>query len=109
MNHLHSTPQAEKLFNELKRLGVNAEYEYSDGHKHVDIAILDAQIYIEVDGMHHFLDPDQIARDFGRSHYSEIDNFHTIHIPNLIIEKYCFGVAKAISELVRKRTQKPLV
>ena len=97
------TDQARELYELLKQGGINAESEYSDGHKHVDIAIRDAHIYIEVDGLHHFTDPAHIEADFKRSHYSDKGNFDTIHIPNLIIEHHLQEVADAIIQVVNKR------
>jgi len=97
------TDQARELYELLKQRGINAESEYSDGHKHVDIAIRDAHIFIEVDGLQHFTDPEQIESDFKRTHFSEGDDFDTIHVPNLIIEKHLQEVADAIVEVVKKR------
>lgn len=97
------TEHTTELFNELRKLGINAVLEYNDGHKHIDIAILDARIFIEVDGLHHYTDADQIERDFKRNHFSDGDDFDTIHIPNLIIEHHRLAVARAIEKIVKKR------
>ena len=107
-NKHFSTPQTKELFELLKKGGVNAILEYWDGHKTIDIAIPDAHIFIEVDGLQHFTDPDQIIRDFKRTHFSEGDDFNTIHIPNLIIEKYLQEVADAIIKVAAKRTNKTI-
>ena len=97
------TEHTTELFNELKKLGVNAILEYNDGHKHIDIAILDARIFIEVDGLNHYTNAEQIERDFKRNHYSDGDDFDTIHIPNLVIEHHRVAIARAIEKIVRKR------
>ena len=97
------TPQTRELFNSLITRGIKAELEYSDGHKHVDIAILDARIYIEVDGLQHFTNPDEIERDFKRNHYSDGDDFDTFHISNFVLEHHLEKIADAIAVLVKRR------
>jgi hypothetical protein len=44
------TKYAIRLSNALKKEGIDHELEHWDGHKHVDIAILWAKVYIEVIG-----------------------------------------------------------
>jgi len=100
------TPQSRELYELLKSGGVNAILEYWDGHKTIDIAIPNAHIFIEVDGSQHFIDPEQIERDFKRAHFSGGDDFDTIHIPNIIIRKYLHEVADAIIKVVTNRTTK---
>ena len=95
--------QAKELFDELIKEGIFAELEYWDGHKHVDIRIPDACLYIEVDGMHHFTQPKQIASDFMRDHYSDEDGYSTLRIPNQVVEEHMDQVTKAVSEIVLKR------
>ena len=60
------TEQTRQLHRALGERGVKAELEYFDGHKHVDIAILSARMFIEVDGLQHFTDPVHIEKDFKR-------------------------------------------
>ena len=98
------TEQAKLLYDALIKKGINAESEYYDGHKKVDIMIPSANIVIEVDGPRHFTDPEQIEADFKRSHYSDLKKkFDTIHIPNLVVEKHLDDIVSAIVEIVRKR------
>lgn len=96
------TEQAQKLHSELTNSGIDSELEYWDGHKHVDICIPGSKIYIEVDGSQHLTSPDQIARDFMRDHYSDVDGFNTLHIPNDVIDNDLTKVVKAITKLVHK-------
>ena len=103
MTKLYSTEQVNKLNKALQDNGIETVLEFSDGHKHVDIAILNAKIFIEIDGLHHYTNPKQIEADFKRNHFSDGDDFDTIHIPNIIIEHHCDAVAKAIAEMVKKR------
>jgi very-short-patch-repair endonuclease len=98
------TEQAKRLNNALRTRGLDTEPEFWDGHKHIDIAIPSAHIYIEVDGNKHYTDADQIERDFKRNHYSDGDDFDTIHIPNLIILDHCEEVADAIASVAFRRT-----
>lgn len=50
--------------------GLKTTLEYDDGHKHVDITLLNEHIFIEADGLHHFTDPLQIERDLKREQNS---------------------------------------
>jgi very-short-patch-repair endonuclease len=97
------TKQTRALYEALNKRGIQGELEYWDGHKHVDIAILKAGIFIEIDGLQHFTDPKEIERDFKRNHFSEGDDFNTIHIPNIIIDKFLNKVVGAIVEVVNRR------
>ena len=96
------TEQSEKLHSALVEAGVEAHLEHWDGHKHVDICIPESKIYIEVDGAQHLTNPSQIARDFMRDHYSDIDGFNTLHIPNEVVDNDLSRVVKAIVKLVNK-------
>ena len=91
------------LFDALKIEGVYAELEYWDGHKHVDIRIPDAYLYIEVDGLHHFTQPKQIARDFLRDNHSSQDGYDTLRVPNAVVEAHLDKVVSAIVDIVAQR------
>ncbi len=95
-----SSKHSKLLFDALISRGVNASLEYNDGHKTVDIAVLDAKLFIEVDGLQHFTNPEQIMRDFKRSHYSDGDDFRTFYVTNQIIEKYLDQVADALAKVI---------
>jgi len=94
------------LYDALTKRGIVAELEYSDGHKTVDIAILQPKIYIEVDGLHHFTDPVQIMRDFQRYHFSDGDDFNTFRVTNHIVENYLDEVVEALVKVVEIKSQK---
>lgn len=94
------------LNNELLKRGINTELEFWDGHKHIDIAILSARLYIEIDGKDHFTNPGCIERDFKRTHYSDKKNFNTFHIPNIFIKYHCVALANGIEKLVKIREMK---
>lgn len=99
------TEQAKRLHDALRKQGVNAELEHSDGHKTVDLCIKDARFYIEVDGLHHLTHADQIIRDLERDHYSDDEGFSTLHIPNAIFknEQIFESIVEAITAAVKKR------
>lgn len=105
MNKKYITPQAKALHEALAKLGVTSILEYSDGHKHVDIGIPDAKLYIEVDGLKHFIDPKQIIADFKRAHYSNQDNFVTFYVTNQLIDKFLDEIADAVAEVVKERIE----
>lgn len=95
------TPHEQKLFNALKARGVDVKPLYDDGHKTVDMAVLPAKLYIEVDNLDHFTKSDQILRDLKRGHFSDGDDFRTFYVTNQIIDNYCEEVANALAEAVK--------
>lgn len=99
-----NTSRKETLVNK----GVKAILQYPDGHKTVDIAVLDSHLYIEVDGIKHFINPKQIESDFRRSHFSDGDDFSTFYVTNQIImnDKYFNKVVDALVQVINKRSNK---
>lgn len=94
------TKEALILNKALNDAGIETELEYSDGHKHIDIYIPKGKIYIEVDGLRHYTDANQIISDFERDHYSDDDGFHTLRIPNEIIETQADSIADALKKIL---------
>lgn len=80
--HKQPTKEENLLKKELEDLGVRVLSQVSDGYKHIDLAIPDAKINIEVDGPKHWTNADQIVSDLERSHGSDDLGYHTIHISN---------------------------
>lgn len=80
-----STFEAITLYFELKQRGVPAELEKFDGFKHIDIAIPEAKINIEVDGGHHNYSYEQAMADLKRTYHSFRKGFYTVRIPNVLI------------------------
>lgn len=101
----HSTKTATLLKEALEKLGVRVLTEVSDGFKHIDLAIPDSRINIEVDGNQHLTDPYQILKDLNRTHYSEKLGYSTIHIPNEEIYSNLGGIASAIAEAAKIREE----
>ena len=97
--------QAKMLYDALCKKGITAQLEYSDGHKTVDIAILNPRIYIEVDGIQHFTNPEQIMRDFKRYHFSDGDDFSTFYVTNQIIDHYLDEVVNALVKVVEMKSE----
>jgi very-short-patch-repair endonuclease len=104
MNHQKTvTPQAIKLSNALKDLDVKHKLEYSDGYKHVDIAIESAKLYLELDGTKHGFSPKQMSIDDERDRYSHRGGYDTKRIPNAWVDKNVDRLAASIAVLVNKR------
>jgi very-short-patch-repair endonuclease len=80
-----STLEAIRLYFALKQRGVPAQLEKFDGYKHIDIAIPEAKVNIEVDGGHHNYDTKQALADLKRTYFSFLKGYHTIRIPNSLI------------------------
>lgn len=70
------TSHALRLSDALNRQGISHKLEYSDGHKHVDIAIPWARVYVELDGMQHTFDAKQVIADHERDWHSMKDGFY---------------------------------
>jgi very-short-patch-repair endonuclease len=97
------TPQALKLSRALKSYDVEHTLEYSDGHKHVDIAIPSAKLYLELDGMQHAFSPKQMIADDERDKHSLKNGYTTKRIPNAWVDKNVYKLAANIAILTKKR------
>jgi len=106
MKQKFATKSTKKLYRVLKDLEIKSILEFWDGHKHVDMYIPDAKVYVEVDGLQHYTSPIQILKDFKRDHYSKMDKIDTLHIPNEMLENHLEKIAKAIKGIVKKRQNK---
>jgi very-short-patch-repair endonuclease len=101
----YSTKQAIALCDALEKRGVQVKREHWDGFKHVDIHISDVNINIEVDGLQHLTDPNQIMSDFQRSYFSDLHKLNTLHITNEVLMNHLDPIADAITEVVKKRRE----
>ena len=95
------TKQARKLYDALVLRGIPCETEGKIGKKHVDIVLRQSRICIEVDGDYHYVNPGQIVRDIHRDEHSIEDGYHTIRIPNDMIEKHLDEIADSIMEIAK--------
>ena len=100
------TKYSRLLYGALAQRGIKSITEYTDGLKTIDIAILPARLYIEVDGVQHLNNPEQIITDFKRDYYSESEGFYTLHIHNDDIKNHLNSIADAIAEIVREKASK---
>jgi len=105
MRNLHTTEQVKKLKHALEGAGIHVEEECADGHKHVDLCIRYAKLYIEVEGPPHFLNAKQIIADFKRDDYSTSGGFETFRIPNEYIDNHCYKLVGAIKKVLEYRTK----
>ena len=104
MNHQKTvTPQALKLSKALKSFDVQHKLEYSDGHKHVDIAIESAKLYLELDGSQHAFNTKQMLSDDSRDIHSHKAGYDTKRIPNAWVDQNTDKLAANIAILVKKR------
>ncbi|MDR0604855.1 MAG: hypothetical protein LBG80_11185 [Bacteroidales bacterium] len=100
------TFEQQKLYLALKALNWEMELEYKDGHKTVDIAILSANLFIEVNGSHHANDPNQLRSDLWRIHSSLKDDFLTLPIFNKALNGSEFHqTVSIINDIAKERKQ----
>jgi very-short-patch-repair endonuclease len=100
------TKEASDLKESLKKRGVQVYIELDDGYKHIDLAIPKARLNIEVDGIKHLTDPNQIVADLGRGYFSHKKGYNTMHIPNEMIHKHLEEIADALAEATKIRAHK---
>jgi very-short-patch-repair endonuclease len=96
----NSTPETIKLCKTLRKMGINAELEKYDGYKHIDIAIPEVKLNIEVDGMHHAYSHKQALSDLKRTFHSFKKGYVTIRIPNKLIKEKLYETAKFLKKLI---------
>ena len=81
----YTTYETIRLYFALKKRGVPAQMEKFDGYKHIDIAIPEAKVNIEVDGRHHHFDNRQALADLKRTYHSFAKGYFTLRIPNTLV------------------------
>lgn len=103
-----STFETIRLYFALKERGVPAQMEKFDGFKHIDIAIPEAKVNIEVDGQHHNYSQKQALADLKRTFYSFAKGYFTLRIPNsLVYEEHVLNqTADYIVELLNESLKK---
>jgi len=102
MPKLESTKETLALAAALEARGVRVEVEHWDGHKHIDIFVPDAKLYIEIDGLQHYINPKQIRADLLRDHYSDDATYSTKRFSNQIVKSHLGEIADAIAEIAIK-------
>jgi len=96
------TPEALKLYQALKKRGVPATLEKFDGFKHIDIAIPQAKVNIEVDGGQHNFDHKQALADLKRTFYSFKKGYVTLRIPNSLVREHLEETADYITDFLNE-------
>ena len=104
--HNVPTQEARDLQEALKQKGVLVYVELYDGHKHIDLAIPRAKINVEIDGIKHLTDPNQILADLSRGYYSHKKGYDTMHIPNEMIRSHLKEISEALAEASKIREKK---
>lgn len=104
-----TTQETIRLYFALKVRGVPAEMEKFDGYKHIDIAIPEAKVNIEVDGGHHNFNTQQAFSDLKRTYHSFLRGYITFRIPNSlvyddqILEETADYLVKMLNENLKKQ------
>lgn len=101
-----ATVEALALKEALEKRGIKVYEELHDGFKTIDLAIPEAKVNVEVDGIQHLTDPRQIVADLSRGYYSHKNGFDTMHIPNEMIQKHLPEIADALAEAAKIRERK---
>lgn len=57
-------------------------------------------MYIEIEGLQHYIDPKQIIADFHRDYYSNLENHFTFRITNQLVENHLSEITDAIAKLL---------
>lgn len=106
-----STDEAIKIGDMLRRMGYSVTNEKWDKHKHIDLAIPELKVNLEIDGPKHNRDKEQALADLKRLFYSFEKGYITLHLPNSLTEKeviYETGkFLKLFLEERRKQLNKP--
>jgi|GEM_PF-957397 len=97
------TKEATSLKYELEKRGITVYQELHDGYKHIDLAIPRAKLNVEVDGIQHLTNPQQIVADLARGYYSNKQGYDTMHIPNEMLRLHLKSIADALAEAARIR------
>src|SRR3989344_9351151 len=103
---MSSTPEQVKLFNALIKEGVPVELEKWDGYKHIDIAIPESKLNIEIDGKHHNYSTRQALADLKRTYYSFKKGYFTLRIPNELVRENLYDTAKFIMHILKASESK---
>jgi len=101
-----ASPHALKLYDALKKRGVECELESFDSNNYIDISIKNAKLYIGIDGEHHYLDPEQLHLDLIMDEESQKKGFATKRYALREIDEKLEGIADTLTEVVKQRVKK---
>jgi very-short-patch-repair endonuclease len=105
------TEEQKRLYLALKARNWEPELEYEDHYaegkyKTVDIAILSARLFIEVNGSQHTENYEQLRSDLWRSYYSFNNGFLTLSVFNKAINTTEFHrIVNTIDNIAKERKQ----
>ena len=106
---LRATPEALRLKTGLADIGWKVIHEDKDRHKHVDLAIPEAKIVIEVDGSHHNSNSKQGISDIKRTFHDFVNrDIITLRIPNSVMNdnETIDEVVIVLDNLLKERVKK---
>ena len=106
INLNNSTSEARELYLSLKRRGVPAELEKFDGHKTIDIAVVDARVNIEVDSHQHVSNLKQALSELKRTYFSFQQGYLTLRIPTALIREKLEETADYITTFLLENKNK---
>lgn len=101
MGNIKPTKAALLLRDCLEEKGIKVELQHWDGHKHVDIYIPKAKLYIEIDGIQHYIKAKQIMSDIERGYWSYKEGFKTFRIPSFVALTNHRAVVDAVVKVIR--------
>ena len=96
-----STQEAQRIYEILLKNGFNAKLELWDGFKHIDIAIPELKVNIEVDGKQHH-NKKQALADLKRTYHSFKKGYVTLRIPNELVQEDIYETARYIMEFLKE-------
>ncbi|MBU0906779.1 MAG: DUF559 domain-containing protein [Nanoarchaeota archaeon] len=101
------TKESKKLGRLLKEMGWKVEFEKWDGYKHIDIAIVEAKVNLEVDGLQHNQDYAQALADLQRTYHSFKKGYITLRIPNCLVkdENSIYKTAHFVNNFLNKSVE----
>src|SRR6185369_10639178 len=105
MGYYKPTHTALLLKDALEKHGLRVLAELNDGFKRIDLALPAAHLNIEVDGIQHLTNPDQIEADIDRADYSRDRGYNTIHVPNELVYGDLPRIARAIAAVAHRRIE----
>ena len=96
----YATNESLSLYFALKERGVPAKLELFDGYKHIDIAIPEAKVNLEIDGGHHNFNARQALADLKRTYHSFMKGYLTLRVPNSLVRNHLDEAADYIVDML---------
>jgi len=97
-----STTETQKLCFALQGQGVKALIDFFDGYKHIDIAIPEAKLNIEVDRVHHNINSKKALSNLKRTYSSFKNGYFTLRIPNSLVRNNFKECVDLVMEIVKE-------